>query len=74
MTLEGTYTAEQVAESLQCSVWYVRDLVKQGVVVPLRLGAHPTAPMRFTSQHVAGLKSFLTPPAPAPRRRKRRAA
>ncbi len=70
--LDSTYTVADVATAMRCSEWMVRDLVKRGVVTPMRLGGAKTAPMRFTAADVEQLKSALRPPPHVPERRRRR--
>lgn len=71
MTLPTTYTAQEVADSLRASAYWVRKQVRQGVVQPMRVGRD----YRFTDADVAQLYAALRPPPPPPvqqRRRKRR--
>jgi predicted site-specific integrase-resolvase len=72
MSLPNTYTVAEVAASLGVSEWWVRDQSKKGTVVPLRVGTHRHARMRFTDEHVAQLVASLTPAPLAPTRKRRR--
>lgn len=71
MTLPTTHTTAEVAASLRCNEWTIRQMVKRGVVTPMRIGDRVNAPMRFTDQDVERLVRALTPPAPSRPRRSR---
>lgn len=68
------FTTEQVAESFGCSKRFLLDKVRDGVVRPMRLGDRRTAPLRWTADDVAALKSALTPRKRPARERKERVA
>lgn len=76
MTLEQAYTADQVAESLNVSTWWVQEQVRRGRVSCLRVGPAHNAPMRFETQHIDALKALMAPPPiiTARKRRRRRSA
>lgn len=66
-------TTDQVAARYQVSTRYLRDLVKDGKVRPLRLSSAKNAPMRFGPEQCQQIEAAMTPPPPAePVRRRRR--
>lgn len=67
-TLEQTYRTHEVAASLQVSTKTVLNLVRAGLVRPVKL---PGGQYRWDAGDVAALKEALREPAvPAPRRRR----
>lgn len=70
--LPTTYTVEQVAESLGVTAWWVRRQIKAGVVNPLRVGDHPSSPIRFTQADVDHLIESMRPAVVEPTRKRRR--
>ena len=72
MTLEPTYSPEEVGESLGCSAAWVRKQVRSGVINPMRVGDHKQARIRLTAEDVEKLKVSMRRPEPVLRVRRRR--